>query len=73
MEDLLEQFDRIVIFDTETTGIEFGRDEIIEIKHTALSREIFATGAVRAAIFLAAHRTPGRYNMSNLIQEEVTL
>ena len=57
----------------EHTVLFAGRDETIEIKHTALSREIFATGAVRAAIFLAAHRTPGRYNMSNLIQEEVTL
>ena len=25
---LWKQFDRIVVFDTETTGIEFGRDEI---------------------------------------------
>ena len=28
---LWKQFDRIVVFDTETTGIEFGRDEIIEL------------------------------------------
>ena len=28
---LWEQFDRIVVFDTETTGIDFGRDRIIEI------------------------------------------
>ena len=28
---LWEQFDRIVVFDTETTGIDFGRDQIIEI------------------------------------------
>jgi len=39
MEDLLEQFDRIVIFDTETTGIEFGRDEIIELGAVCLDRE----------------------------------
>ena len=26
---LLSAFDRIVVFDTETTGIEFGQDEII--------------------------------------------
>ena len=28
---LWEQFDRMVIFDTETTGIDFVRDRIIEI------------------------------------------
>jgi DNA polymerase-3 subunit epsilon len=31
MEELWEQFDRIVVFDTETTGIEFGKDRIIEL------------------------------------------
>lgn len=31
MERLWERFDRIVVFDTETTGIEFGRDRIIEL------------------------------------------
>ena len=30
-EHLWQQFDRIVVFDTETTGIEFGRDRIIEL------------------------------------------
>ena len=28
---LWEQFDRIIVFDTETTGIDFGRDRIIVI------------------------------------------
>ena len=32
MEGLWKQFDRIVVFDTETTGIEFGRDRIIELR-----------------------------------------
>lgn len=31
METLWKQFDRIVVFDTETTGIEFGKDRIIEL------------------------------------------
>lgn len=55
----------------EHTVLFAGRDEMIEIKHTALSREIFANGAVRAALFLAKQQAPGMYNMSNLIQEEV--
>ena len=36
---LWKQFDRIVVFDTETTGIEFGRDEIIELGAAAFSAE----------------------------------
>lgn len=44
-----------------------GRDEIIEIKHSAHSREVFATGAVNAAAFLATQTKPGLYNMSDVI------
>lgn len=33
---LWEQFDRIVVFDTETTGIDFGKDRIIEIGAASL-------------------------------------
>ena len=36
-----KQFDRIVVFDTETTGIEFGRDEIIELGADANLRDVF--------------------------------
>lgn len=35
-ERLWAQFDRIVVFDTETTGIEFGRDRIIELGAVSL-------------------------------------
>ncbi len=45
-----------------------GRDEVIEIKHTAMSREIFANGAVRAAKFLIG-KAPGMYNMEQLVAE----
>ena len=31
METLWRRFERIVVFDTETTGIEFGKDRIIEL------------------------------------------
>ena len=43
-----------------------GVDEVIEIKHTAYSRAIFAKGAIEAAKFLA-DKTPGMYNMSDVI------
>ena len=45
-----------------------GHDEIMEIKHTALSREIFAQGAVEAAKFMATVKIPGMYDMSMLVK-----
>lgn len=45
-----------------------GTDEIIEINHIAMSKEIFAVGAVRAAKFLKG-KAPGFYSMNELIQE----
>jgi 4-hydroxy-tetrahydrodipicolinate reductase len=45
-----------------------GHDEIMEIKHTALSREIFAQGAVEAAKFMATVQAPGLYDMSQLVK-----
>lgn len=46
-----------------------GHDEVMEIKHTALSREIFAQGAVTAGKFMASVTQPGLYDMSHLLQE----
>ena len=45
---LWEQFDRIIIFDTETTGIQFGKDRIIELGAIALEhgREIDSFNAL---------------------------
>lgn len=43
-----------------------GTDEVIEFKHTAYSKAVFAKGAVEAAKFLAG-RSAGRYDMSDLI------
>lgn len=44
-----------------------GRDEVIEIGHHAMSREIFASGALRAARFLSGVTAPGLYDMSMLV------
>ena len=44
-----------------------GTDEVIEFKHTAYSRSVFAKGAVEAAKFLAAKET-GMYDMGDVIQ-----
>lgn len=46
-----------------------GRDEVIEIRHHAMSREIFATGALRAGRFLAAVSASGLYDMSMLVAD----
>lgn len=43
-----------------------GPDEVIEIKHTAYSKTVFAKGAVEAAKFLAG-KAPGRYGMEDVI------
>lgn len=45
-----------------------GLDEIIEIKHTAYSRDVFAAGAVKAAKFLARVKQPGMYDMQDLLK-----
>jgi len=46
-----------------------GLDEVIELKHTALSRNVFANGAVAAAKFLATVNAPGLYDMNHLISK----
>ncbi len=43
-----------------------GLDEVIEIKHTAYSRAIFAKGAIYAANYLVG-KGPGMYQMSDVI------
>lgn len=43
-----------------------GTDEVIEFKHTAYSKGVFAKGAVEAAKFLAG-KPAGRYEMSDVI------
>lgn len=48
-----------------------GTDEVLEIKHSAYSREIFANGAVQAAQFLAGRTAPGLYNMEHLVSEVI--
>lgn len=46
-----------------------GRDEVIEIKHSASSRDVFAAGAVKAAVFLSNCNKPRIYSMEDLVEE----
>ncbi len=52
----------------EHTVLFAGQDELIELTHTALSRSIFAEGALAAARYLAG-KGPGFYTMKNLFAE----
>ena len=47
-----------------------GRDEVITLTHTAMSREIFAVGALNAAVYLSSKTEAGLYDMSDLIREQ---
>jgi len=51
----------------EHTVIFAGPNEIIEIKHEALSKDIFARGALKAALFLR-NKPIGFYNMESIIK-----
>ena len=46
-----------------------GTDEVIELRHSAYSREVFATGAVTAAVWLAKQTVPGIYDMGDALAE----
>lgn len=50
----------------EHTVLFAGHDELFEIKHTALSREVFGNGALNAAAFLV-DKAPGLYSMKQLL------
>lgn len=49
-----------------------GHDEVVSLTHQAQSREVFAVGAVNAAIYLASQGA-GMYNMSNLLSSKLGL
>lgn len=45
-----------------------GIDEVITLSHTAYSRDVFANGAIAAALYLAG-KSAGLYNMQDLMEE----
>lgn len=45
-----------------------GTDEVIELKHSASSKEVFAVGAIKASKFMCS-KPAGMYNMNDLISE----
>ncbi|MGX7163977.1 4-hydroxy-tetrahydrodipicolinate reductase [Enterococcus massiliensis] len=55
----------------EHTVLYAGSDEIITLTHTALSRDIFANGALKAAAFLL-QQPAGLYSMADLLETKET-
>jgi 4-hydroxy-tetrahydrodipicolinate reductase len=46
-----------------------GNDEILTIEHTAMSKDIFAVGALKACEFICG-KEPGMYGMEDMLKEE---
>ena len=72
MESLWKRFDRLVVFDTETTGIEFGRDTIIELGAVSLERG-GETGSMDRLIRLPEGQTlpPFITNLTGITDEQL--
>ena len=51
----------------EHTVIFAGPHEIIELKHSATSREVFAAGAIKAARFMSTVQKAGLYDMNDVL------
>ena len=49
-----------------------GTDEVLELKHAAFSKQVFAAGALRAVQFIA-RKSPGYYSMKEMITEQSTV
>lgn len=47
-----------------------GHDEVVTLTHQAQSKEVFAAGAVNAAVFLA-NQEPGMYDMGKLLSAKI--
>lgn len=44
-----------------------GEGEVIELSHKAISRDVFAVGALKSCRFMAPITTPGLYNMEDVL------
>lgn len=47
-----------------------GRDEVITLSHAAASKEVFAVGAVNAAVYMAG-KPAGLYDMGDMLKDRV--
>jgi len=44
-----------------------GQDEVLELRHTAASRDVFAVGAIKAARYIIG-KSPGLYTMNDVLE-----
>ena len=58
--------DMVVQVVAEHSAIFAGNDEILEINHSARSKNVFAEGAIAAAKYLV-NQEPGFYNMDDML------
>ena len=65
-EEYLNNIKNLSLYYDEENAPSFG-DEIITLSHSARSKEIFAVGAVNAAVYVAG-KPAGLYDMSELIK-----
>ena len=72
MESLWNRFDRLVVFDTETTGIEFGKDTIIELGAVSLENGA-ETGSMDRLIHLPEGKRlpPFIMNLTGITDEQL--
>ncbi len=49
-----------------------GTDEIVEIRHSAYSKQVFASGALQAVRFIVG-KPPGNYSMKDMLAEDTTV
>lgn len=49
-----------------------GENETVTLKHSAQSREVFASGAIKAAVFLSSVERAGEYSMDDLVKSYLT-
>ena len=49
-----------------------GKDEILEVRHSAYSKQVFAVGALQASRFMAG-KSPGYYSMKDMIAVQSTV
>jgi len=49
-----------------------GTDEVLELKHAAFSKQVFAAGALKAVQFIV-EKPPGYYSMKEMIAEQSTV
>lgn len=72
MTQLWDRFDRIIVFDTETTGIVFGKDQIIELGAVSLEKgQVLASMDVLIRLPQGQHLPPFITELTGITEEQL--